>query len=1214
MATKWTNEQQQVIDLRSRDILVSAAAGSGKTAVLVARILAMITEGEAPLDVDKLLVVTFTRAAAGEMKERLLKAIEERLDREPENAHLQKQTAFIHNAQINTIHGFCAYVIKNYFHLIDLDPGYRTADEGELKLLKSDVVKEVIEEAYKSGTSEFLNFVEWFATGKSDRGMEELILQMYEYASSHPWPADWLHQCVDVYEGKDESPEALLWEDVALHLQEAKRIVQEAICLASGGDGPIMYLDALNDDRELLTRLEQAKTYDDFYVIISEIRFTRLSTKKSDDVSIQKREQVKLLRDELKGLLKALQEQYFFADGETVRNSQRECAPVIGMLVELTLNFMERFSRIKRKKNLLDFNDMEHLALNILVRKEDGQPVKTQAAEELSEQFAEILIDEYQDSNYVQEMLLTSVSRQHHGENNIFMVGDVKQSIYRFRLACPDLFMEKYRTFTKEESKHQKIDLHKNFRSRREVLDFTNFIFYQVMQQSIGNVIYDEDAALYPGADFLPGNDPEFAKTEILLLEKDHPTLKEVYQDISPQELEARMIGNRIHEIVGRELVWDHASGMYRKARFGDCVILLRTITGWADVFSRVLAEQGVPAHVTSKTGYFSAMEVVTVLNYLHICDNPMQEIPYAAVLSSPLAGCTPKELAQIKNAFKEDKIYDGCRKYLMSGEDNVLVEKLNAFITNYEQIRQMVTYTPIHQLILTLLHNTGYGDFVAAMPGGDQRTANLQMLVEKAVEFEKTSYRGLFHFIRYIEHLRQYDVDYGEVNITSEQEDTVRIISIHKSKGLEFPIVFAAGLGKRFNMTDTNARTVLHPDYGIGTDYMDAKRRLKTPTLIKQVIRRQTLSENLGEEMRVLYVALTRAKEKLILTGTVDRLESRLQSCLPILKREERTLPYHTLAKARDYWGFLLPALARSKVLNPLFADCQMEMEGVVYLEEEKLASLRLVAPEELVEKEIMEQVKRGMNRSFLESVEEQGIYDKDFQSIIQKRFAFSYPYESQKNVPVKVSVSELKKQFTPEEDGEELFFEPDVIPLIPSFMGTTASMSGADRGTAYHRALECLDYTRASTLDEIILQLDAMEQSKKMDARMRMVIKPQEILQFVESELGSRMVAAQNRNQLYKEQPFVMNVPASRKDPSFSDVDTILVQGIIDAFFYEEGEIVLVDYKTDQVPGGDETLLAEKYAGQLNYYAQALSRTTGNRVKEKIIYSFTLKQAIPV
>lgn len=1222
MAVNWTKDQQQVIDLRRRNILVSAAAGSGKTAVLVERILTMITEGETPIDIDRLLVVTFTRAAAGEMKERILAAVEKRLEIEPDNEHLQRQTTFIHNAQINTIDGFCAYVIKNYFHLIDLDPGYRTADEGELKLLKSEVVREVLEDGYQGKREEFHRFVEWYATGKSDEGIEELILKLYGFAMSHPWPQEWLEECRGAYQanladGKLAKAPDLdasstgwmekLWEDVSVNMKEALHIAEQNLLLAGEADGPYMYQEAMESDQQLAQSLVAAKSYSGFGDILRTRKLARLSPKKDSNVSDSKKERIKSQRDEFKEILKSLEEQYFYSEEELIKENMQRCSPVIGVLVDLTLDFMERFTARKRKKNLLDFTDMEHLALNILVKREGGQYTLTQAAKELSSRFEEVLIDEYQDSNYVQEMLLSSVSRQHLGLRNIFMVGDVKQSIYRFRLACPDLFMEKYRNYTKEESDYQRIDLHKNFRSRSEVLDTVNHIFYQIMHESLGNITYDHEAALYPGAQFPESSTPEFAQTEMLLVEKDSDIWKDAADGMTVQEIEARVVANRISEIVGVEQVLDKATNSYRKARYSDCVILLRTITGWADTFVRMLDGQGIPAYVTSKTGYFSALEVVTVLNYLHICDNPMQEIPFTAILRSPIGGCRSEELALIKSAFPKHKIYEGSEKYRMEGENQELVAKLSRFYNVFAKVRAKTVYLPIHELILELLEQTGYGRFVEAMPSGEQRVANIQMLVEKAIEFEKTSYRGLFNFIRYIENLRKYDVDFGEVNLAGEQEDTVRIMSIHKSKGLEFPIVFVSGMGKKFNLTDINARIVLHPDYGIGTDCIDPVRRLKSPTLLKQVIRRQTLSENLGEEMRVLYVALTRAKEKLIMTGMIDRLERRTLGCRNLLERTETHLPYTMLLKARDYWGWVLPALARSHSLVPLYQQYGMEYSSDNLAGAEVSAFIRVVEPEELVLKELGRQLGQRINKEFLEQVENDQVYDETLNQMFTERFAFQYPYKSQRNLPVKVTVSELKKNFSPDQDGEELFFEPDIIPLIPKFVEEQQEVSGADRGTAYHRVMECLDFMEADTLEQIEGQLLEMERQKKIDEQVRGLVLAKDVLHFMNCELGKRMKEAARLGLLYKEQPFMMSIPASEKDVCFSDEDRVLVQGIIDVFFYEGDDIVLADYKTDKVFPGQEKVLVEKYGRQLYYYGEALERTTGKRVKEKIIYSFT-------
>ena len=1006
MGMSWTREQQQVIELQDRNILVSAAAGSGKTAVLVERILHKMTRKENPVDIDRLLIVTFTRAAAGEMRERLTEAIEKRLEEEPDNEHLQRQETLIHNAQINTIDGFCAYVIRNYFHTIDLDPGYRTANEGELKLLKNDVAKELLEEHYGEADADFEHFVEIFATGKTDEGIIDLILKLYEFAMSNPWPQEWLDSCLEPYEA--ESFEAFssslwmkkLWEDVRRALSQGVELQAENRRLICEPDGPFLYEEAVEADGEILRKLADACGREDFdgcVQILSNLKFKMLSRKKAD-VSERKKEQVKKNRERVKELLKGLKERYFYKSSAGILREMELCRKPVEELVQLTKEFMEAFARKKRQKNILDFSDMEHFALKILVKKEEGELAYTPAAEEFSQRFEEILIDEYQDSNLVQETLLQSVSRLRHGKYNIFMVGDVKQSIYRFRLARPELFMEKYETYTSQESERQKIDLHKNFRSRPEVLSGVNYIFEQIMGKELGDVEYDEAAALYPGANFPPysrNEDETFPSTEIWIAETDTQELADLEEESTAQELEARMIGQRIQEIVGQAPVLDKKTGEYRPAQYRDCVILLRTVAGWAETFVSVLMDMGIPAYATSKTGYFSAPEMVTLLNYLHICDNPMQEIPFTGVLASPLVGCTPEELAMIKNEFPQGKIYEGAWKYREEGQCDALREKLCDFFSKYERIRERIPYTPIHELIQLILRVTGFDLYAAAMPGGEQRKANLEMLVEKAMEYESTSYRGLFNFIRYLEQLQKYQVDFGEVNIAGENENTVRIMSIHKSKGLEFPVVFAAGMGKTFNMMDANAGLVLHPELGIGMQGIEPELRIKMPTLMRQVIQKQIRLENLGEELRVLYVALTRAKEKLILTGSHKNLQRCLEGLHSLLGRKEKRLPYGMLEGAQEYWGWVLPALARHPALTKWYRDREMGgSDGEFYSSQEIPLTFQTVRAADLVGKEMKRQILGETRYQEYSQWEGKEKYDPQLAKELEERFSYVYPY----------------------------------------------------------------------------------------------------------------------------------------------------------------------------------------------------------------------------
>ena len=1250
MGVQWTKEQQEVIRLRDRNILVSAAAGSGKTAVLVERILSKITDNTHPADIDRLLIMTFTRAAAGEMKERISAVIEKALGENPDNEHLQRQTTLLHTAQITTIDGFCAYIIRNYFHLIGLDPGYRTADEGELKLLRGDVVKALLEEHYAQKDEKFQKFVECFATGKSDENLGDLIQKLYEMAMSNPFPEEWLQKCLGDYriESLEELRETewmkMLWDAVGDELQEAELLIREARNVCAEADGPYLYEDALNSDLILvrdLQELAEKRDYNGTVKVLAKPSFARLSTKKALDVEEQKKQRVKELRDEEKGILKELGQRYFQSSEEEILEMIRYVREPIEMLIELTIQFMEQFGMAKREKNILDFTDMEHFALQILMTKDGEEIHMSQAARELSAKYDEVLVDEYQDSNFVQELLTTAVSGWINQKKNIFMVGDVKQSIYRFRLARPELFMEKYKSYSTEEAKEQRIDLHKNFRSRAQVLESVNFIFRQIMGEDLGGVTYDKDAALYPGASFPEGESEEFVKTEVLLIEKDGEELADVQESAdagaqgsqmelenqNAQELEALAIAQRIQEIVGKEQIVDKETREYRSVEYGDIVILLRTAYGWAETFREVLASQGIPVYCTSRTGYFSALEIVTVLNYLKVCDNPLQDIPLMGVLRSPIVGCTSQELAELRIHYPKGLLYESLTAYVgESSKTDFLTEKdflklkLSNFLQLLEKVRNMAAYTPVHELILYVLKETGYGNYARALPGGEQRFANLTMLVEKAMDYEKTSYRGLFNFVRYIEQLQAYEVDYGEVNLTGAGNTAVEIMTIHKSKGLEFPVVFVAGMGKQFNFQDMNAGLLLHPELGIGADAVIPEKRVIASSLNKQIIRRQLLKESLGEELRVLYVAMTRAKEKLILTGTVGKLEKQMVSLSRFLDEEEELLPLGTRIKAKNYWAFVLPALVRHRAMSELLGEygILMKKQKGIYDDVSDFV-IKKVTVRQMTEKAVILQAGNQMQEEYLKNWDADQVYDKEVREEIEKRFSFVYPYKYLEDIPVKVSVSDLKKRSWHDESeleenisvsAEEQVEEQEAP--VPAFMAEKQEeYKGAARGTAYHRLMECLDYAEVESEEQLEVQLKRLLESQKMTEQEAECIRIRDIKKFVDSELGQRMKKAVVKKQLYREQPFVIRRSASLLDDSWKD-ETILVQGIIDAYFTEDGEIVLVDYKTDRVRKGQEQKLVDLYHVQLEDYAQALERMTGMKVKEKIIYSFTLQKAI--
>lgn len=1187
MSVKWTSEQQKVIDLRNRNILVSAAAGSGKTAVLVERIIRRLTEDDTPTDVDRLLIVTFTEAAAAEMKERISAAIEKKLEERPGDIRLERQATLIHSAQITTIHSFCLAVIRDHFHVIGIDPGFRIAEEGELKLLKQDVLEELLEECYAEAKEEFLDFTERFGSGKSDKKIEEIILKMYEYSRSYPRPDRWLDQCVKAYASEDLEVRAE--ERVRMRAADIERVLKRGLKICEEPDGPYMYGDMLDSDLQELERLQQAENFDAMYSAAAGFKWKRLSSRKDDTVSPDKKEKVKKLREQAKSLLKGMQEDYFYAPREVWQQDMQDALPSVATLTELVKRFAHMLDEKKRLRNMIDFNDMEQFALAILTEEKDGELVPSAVAGEYQDRFDEVMIDEYQDSNLVQETILTSVSRVSRGEYNIFMVGDVKQSIYSFRLSRPELFMEKYNTYSLKDSVTQRIDLHKNFRSREEVLDSVNDIFRQIMKKELGGIEYDDSAALYPGAEFppLPSGKEDFCKSELLLLDKEDTG------DGDERQAEARMIARRIRELIRDGVVLDKETREYRRVQYRDIVILTRSIRGWAEVFSSVLGEEGIPAYSVSREGYFETYEVSVLLDYLKILDNARQDLPLTAVLTSAFGGLDTRELAEIRITYPNVPFYEAAAMCAESdAAGNACTEelrgKLRRFYDQVRYFREKVPYTPIHELLEEIIDKTGYGLYIAAMPGGAQRMANVEMLTERAAAFEGTSYKGLFNFVRYIAQLKKYDVDYGEAGIMDEQADTVRIMSIHKSKGLEFPIVFVAGMGKKFNTQDTKGSVLLHPDWGAGVDLIDLKRRTKTPTFLKKMIREETALENLAEEMRILYVALTRAKEKLIMTGAAKITEDGAVSDISSVFRAEG---------AKCYLDWVLPCILSDETGK---VKQESPVEVSVFRAED------LTPQQEEVQAEVM-------SEDVLRNWDDSQVYEPELRERLDAQIDYVYPFEDEGKMKLKFTVSELKKWASlAEEAGEEMYEEPVVVPLIPEFLKEEEILTGAPRGSAYHKLLELLDFTVDYDVENLTAAVQQLRQEGRLTDEMAECIRPKDILRFLGCRSGRRMADAARSGKLYKEQPFVLSVDASEIYPEDCSGEKILVQGIIDVYFEEPDGLVVLDYKTDKVRTGNE--LKEKYHAQLDYYAQALEQLTEKPVKEKIIYSFTLGEEIEV
>ena len=1273
MGMKFTPEQQRVIELHNSNILVSAAAGSGKTAVLVERIIRMICDGEHPADIDRLLIVTFTNAAAAEMRERIAAGIIARLEADPGNEHIQKQSALLHNAQITTIDSFSLFLIRNHFNEIGLDPDFRVADEGEIKLLQQEVLAQLLEDAYAGQfvpetPEQFHACVEYFCPGGRESVLEQHILNLSRYAGSFPWPAEWLEERKNDYAAGDM--EALVHSDYGQYLTErVNRTVEgcleklrEVKRLCELPDGPYMYGELTEAEIEQLERLTSCKDLEEQAAKIPAVTFARLPSKKDDSVDPAKRELAKAIRNSVKDTLSDLSESYFKTPLELAVEQGKACREPLRILLDLVLEFDRRLLAAKQERHLIDFSDMEHYALQILLKREkveesDGtgtdrtetkyRIVPSDVAMEYRQYFQEILIDEYQDSNLVQEYLLSAISGEEEGRYNRFMVGDVKQSIYKFRLARPELFLEKYDTY-QETGDLCRIDLAKNFRSRIQVVDAVNDVFSRIMSREIGGIAYDDKAALYPGAVYPAQEDPAYG-SELLLIRKPEKGEREEsgigeqhaegagvlvdYDNV--RQLEALAIAARIKQLKGSLQVMEKSTGELRPVRYSDMVILLRTTSGWDEEFKKILEQQGIPVYITSKTGYFGALEVQELLQFLRVLDNPRQDIPLFGVMQSVFGGFTQEEIAQIRSggeghSRKRMTLYEALKEVAQSGrtveegeeisagesagEEAELSQKADTFLQRIGHYRDLTPFTSIRDLLQRILDDYDYLNYVTALPAGSKRRANVEMLLTKASAFEKTSYFGLFHFIRYMEQLEKYDVDYGEADTLDENADVVRIMSIHKSKGLEFPVVFVSGLSKRFNMQDANQSLIVDMDLGVAVDYVDSVRRIKNKTLRRAVLSAKMKEDNLAEELRVLYVALTRAREKLILTAVLDKADEKWE--LAQMTGQER-LTYLDFCEAGSYMDFLLPILPQTGI------------------------AVKTLRTEDLAVEELREQLRMGDRREQLRLIAcgettLTGDPEENERKLmyLRERFAYQYPHPGLQKLYTKTTVSELKIAAMAEKDEAAFhtFEEKEVVPYIPGFRREQEKVSGAVRGNAFHRTMELLDFTYLFTesglftgcpnnyeeyrrgLDKNRLQnrLEEFLQRETISLRLTeeyaKAVSLPKILNFLEQELAYRMWRAQEQGLLYREQPFVLGIDAKRLDPDLPEGEKVLIQGIIDVFFIEDGEIVLLDYKTDVIDSLEA--LWNRYNVQIQYYEEALTKLMQMPVKERILYSFYLEK----
>ena len=1254
MATKWTKEQEKCINQKGSNLLVAAAAGSGKTAVMVERIVQRVMDKDNPVDIDRIIVVTFTKAAAAEMKGRIAARLAAELEREDltasERSRIRRQIMLTDNANICTIDSFCNFILRNYFNTIDLDPGFRIGDSAELKLMMNDVAEEVIEEAYESGSKDFLNFSYGYITGKTDKELTSLIINLYEYAQSNVDPEGWLCSLDELYncENAADYNNSILTKQLLLNLKslcegyayQAKLLADK--CLEPGYISE--YAETFRADADRMMQIADAGDYDSFRAALAEkaVRLKNAPKGVDEKIKVYLKKQREKLKEKISDISKLVN-----LSAEDNVSYLKLTKPYVQVVSRLTLEFSRKLLEKKTQENVFSFSDVEHMALSVLLKKdENGEFTRTFVAKELSAFYSEIYIDEYQDSNQVQEYILNAVSRCEEGTGNIFMVGDIKQSIYSFRQADPKIFLDKYNTYTGDSL----IVLHKNFRSSANVLTCINEIFERIMHASLGNVEYDIDARLVHNDDRA---DEEDTTCELLLFDSskdseanlddssDEETVEEITYDgmndnsktkseedtdiVTKEELTkeckmAKVIALRINELVKQG------------AHYRDIVILLRNPNVIGSAYVKVLTEASIPAICTSTSGYFNAKEIKMIMDFLTVLDNPRQDIPLAAVLRSYFCFLSAEELAHLRGAYKELSLYDCVIKFMADdfgqSENRSMLRatqaKLESLMALLDKYRRLASYLPIHELIRRIIYDTDYITYVCGMNMGKVRQANLLMLINKAEAFESTSYHGLFNFLRYIEKMAKYNVESDGANVLSENDDVVRIMSIHKSKGLEFPIVFLSGADKKFRENSNKTPFWYSSDYKLGMDYVDVKKRIRYKHNYKKALNIALRTQQIGEELRLLYVALTRAEAKFIVVGNVTDLEEK--ELMWTERANQNQGDYLYVYEKRNYLDYVAPMFYKTVTTGNYSRRVFTAADFGLNVAEDTEVSSQEKVLEELSKLPV----------------------EKDLIDNLKNRFSFVYAHSAAVKMPGKFSVSEIKHEFIDASDDQSVRLtqnpdtekktatrkkgsskaekpnadttnadatNADATNADVTSSGTAAASSGAERGNAYHKFFEILDYSIPVSEKSLKAYLDECVEKDLISKEYASYLNLKKFVAFMKSPLGLRMKEAALSGKMRREQQFVAGFrPKQLKDSFEVDDETILLQGIIDCYFEEDNELVVVDYKTDAVPKDREDILLSRYTRQLELYRDAISKMTGISVKECVIYSVCLNKEIVV
>ncbi len=1240
-SVKWTKEQKDAIYEKGSNILVAAAAGSGKTAVLVERIINKIINEN--VDIDKLLVVTFTNAAASEMRQRVLDAIYKKLDEDPENQKLLRQVTLLNKSSICTIDSFCLEVVRNNFYeLENLSPNFRIADTTEVELLKEEIIEELFERKYEEENTDFIKLINTYTSYRDDRPLKDLILKIYTYIQSNPFPKKWLNEKIEMFnleEKLDENFAKTIWgreliQDVEDNLIDAISSLQvQAKKLACEPELERFYQTIVNDIDMLNKLKNNLDNWDKAYEINQNIKFDTWPRQKVD---LGLKDETKQVRDDVKKKIAKVLDKILIYDSKQANKDIYDMYNILVKLKNIILEFDNEFSKAKRDRNIVDFNDIEHFALEILLSEENGKIQPSIVAKTYQEKFEEVAIDEYQDSNLVQEYILNAVSRG----NNIFTVGDVKQSIYRFRQARPELFLDKYNKYKRKQDlendinykhnneytkKHNiKIQLFKNFRSRTNILEFTNIVFQDIMCEILGNIEYNEEEYLNLGADYSEIN--QDLKTEIDIINvaeneeesfventvlNDNTENEEQEEErIENIELEARFVANRIKKLIDEKYqVWDKDKKEYRNIKYKDIVILLRSTANSAPVYEKEIINLDMPVFSDNSQEYLDSIEIQTIMSLLKIIDNPMQDIPLVTVLRSAIGRFTDDELVQIRLSDKYDNFYTCMQKALIDA-DVELKTKIEKFLNNIDNWRQEQEYLALDELIWKIYMDTSFYNYVGLMPNGALRQANLKMLFQKAKQYESTNFKGLYNFLNFIDKIRLSSGDLGSAKLIGENENVIRIMSIHKSKGLEFPVVFLSSTGKQFNLMDLNENILLHQEMGIGVKYIDYDMQVQYDTLSKLAIRNKVFVETLSEEMRILYVALTRAKEKLIITGISKDYKKETEKMLEQIERyEKRQNKIHPILvkKYKKYLDWILLIYNYEKKYIKEIVNLN------VYKKQDVVNSFKQVVEDEI---------------DILQILNNKQENKKDIE-YIQNILNYSYPNKLATTIPIKTSVTALKQLANEKNNGiilegiitdeikganiEKIEIAGKTEFAKPKFLNedTETKLTGAQKGTLVHLCLQELDtkteYDLAK-IKELIEELTAKQIITEKEANNINLLK---ILQFTKSNIWQDV---RDAKEVYREKPFYINIPAKEiyKEEIKED---ILVQGIIDLYYINKhDELVLVDYKTDYVQTGKEQELVHKYKKQLDLYQQALEGALNKKVSKKYIYSVYLNKTFGI